>query len=423
MLATDSLLSRIILHVFTHAPLTRILLLRITKMADDVANSFQNPFKGKMYNKPCTSEADCVDVYEGCAVDYKGNEATAQNFLKILSGDASAGGKVLKSTSSDKVFVNFVDHGGSGIIAFPKGPYLHASDLVSTLKAGNSKSLWSKLVFYMEACESGSMFKGLLPTDINVFATTAADATEPSWGTYCPPNDKVNGHNMNTCLGDLYSVNWMEDSDRATAAGTFSTESLGDQFTTVKKLTNKSHPLEFGDETFVSDTISQYQGSGAKKAMFSGSKPASAMDEAESEMRLASSVDSRDIAVHLKFFEYMRATDMESRHTASQALVAELQHREQLDQRFRQIAVGLFGASMHEHELEHPMQPANFKCIKTANAMLRDVCTDYDDYSLKYSHLLVNACEKGLSFDVINTALRAVCAPTVFKAEKQLDLV
>jgi hypothetical protein len=103
--------------------------------------------------------------------------------------------------------------------------------------------------------------------------------------------------------------------------------------------------------------------------------------------------------------------------------VAELQHREQLDQRFRQIAVGLFGASMHEHELEHPMQPANFKCIKTANAMLRDVCTDYDDYSLKYSHLLVNACEKGLSFDVINTALRAVCAPTVFKAEKQLDLV
>lgn len=49
---------------------------------------------------------------------------------------------------------------------------------------------YSKLVFYMEACESGSMFK-TLPTDLNIFATTAANAKESSWGTYCPPHDQV----------------------------------------------------------------------------------------------------------------------------------------------------------------------------------------------------------------------------------------
>jgi legumain len=376
-----------------------------------------------MFNKPCTDSNDCVDVYDGCKVDYKGNDATAQNFLKILTGDASAGGKVLKSTSTDKVFVNFVDHGGSGIIAFPKGPYLHASDLVSSLKEGNTKSLWSKLVFYMEACESGSMFTGLLPSNINVFATTAADATEPSWGTYCPPNDKVNGKAMNTCLGDLYSVNWMEDSDRATASGNFNSETLGDQLTTVKKLTNKSHVLEFGDETFVSDTIAQFQAGGAKKAVLQGKFQAGAVDEAEAQMRIASSVDSRDIAVHLKFYEYMRATDMDSRHAASRALVAEVQLREKLDLQFHHIAVGLFGASQSALMMETPMQPNNFKCIKTANAMLRDVCTDYDDYSLKYSHILVNACEKGLSFEEISKALRSVCAPVATTSEKQLDIV
>lgn len=32
-------------------------------------------------------------------------------------------------------------------------------------------------------------------------------------GTYCPPDDKVNGKELNSCLGDLYSVNWMEDAD------------------------------------------------------------------------------------------------------------------------------------------------------------------------------------------------------------------
>lgn len=36
-------------------------------------------------------------------------------------------------------------------------------------------------------------------------------ADESSWGTYCPPDDMVDGVAVGSCLGDLYSVNWMED--------------------------------------------------------------------------------------------------------------------------------------------------------------------------------------------------------------------
>jgi legumain len=57
------------------------------------------------------------------------------------------------------------------------------------------------------------MFEGLLPLNINIYATTAANSKESSWGTYCYPDDVVNGVHINSCLGDLYSVNWMEDSD------------------------------------------------------------------------------------------------------------------------------------------------------------------------------------------------------------------
>ena len=42
---------------------------------------------------------------------------------------------------------------------------------------------------------------------------------------------------IGACLGDLYSVNWMEDSD---AQGEGS--SLEQQYEKVVKLTNKSHP-------------------------------------------------------------------------------------------------------------------------------------------------------------------------------------
>lgn len=47
----------------------------------------------------------------------------------------------------------------------------------------------------------------------NVYAVSAANPTESSWGTYCAPDDKVNGKAIGSCLGDLFSVNWMENSD------------------------------------------------------------------------------------------------------------------------------------------------------------------------------------------------------------------
>jgi legumain len=48
------------------------------------------------------------------------------------------------------------------------------------------KKMYRELVFYLETCESGSMFKNL-PKNINVFAESAANAKESSWATYCHP--------------------------------------------------------------------------------------------------------------------------------------------------------------------------------------------------------------------------------------------
>ncbi|RWW20736.1 hypothetical protein GW17_00015141 [Ensete ventricosum] len=38
-------------------------------------------------------------------------------------------------------------------------------------------------VIYVEACESGSIFEGLMPEDLNIYVTTASNAEESSWGT------------------------------------------------------------------------------------------------------------------------------------------------------------------------------------------------------------------------------------------------
>ena len=73
--------------------------------------------------------------------------------------------------------------------------------------------MYKSLVFYLESCESGSMFEDL-KVDIGIYGVSAANPTESSWGTYCPPDDKVGGKSIGSCLGDLFSINWLEDSDK-----------------------------------------------------------------------------------------------------------------------------------------------------------------------------------------------------------------
>jgi len=63
----------------------------------------------------------------------------------------------------------------------------------------------------MEACDAGSMFEGLLPNDINIYVTTASNALENSFAFYCPDRYPPPPPEYNICLGDLYSISWMED--------------------------------------------------------------------------------------------------------------------------------------------------------------------------------------------------------------------
>lgn len=96
---------------------------------NDVYNDPSNPFPNTLFNKPTNTTG--IDVHKGCVIDYQGNDVTAANYLSILKGDAAAmkgigTGRVLTSTANDKVFLNFADHGGAGLIAFPVGDYLYA---------------------------------------------------------------------------------------------------------------------------------------------------------------------------------------------------------------------------------------------------------------------------------------------------------
>ena len=87
---------------------------------DDIASSEENPFPGKVFNRPTFKGTAGVDVYAGCNIDFAGKSITPQTFAAVLAGNTSvvetqcakagkndcrSGTKVLKWGPNDNVFL------------------------------------------------------------------------------------------------------------------------------------------------------------------------------------------------------------------------------------------------------------------------------------------------------------------------------
>merc|ERR1712194_765680 len=357
---------------------------------------------GKIFNKPTAAGTPGTDVYEGCKIDYKGKDVNAANFLKVLSGDTSASGPVLKSTATDNVFVYYVDHGGVGILGVPSGAaggYIHAADINTALETLQSKGGYKELLFYLEACESGSIFENLLKAP-NAKAVTAANAKESSWGWYCAGSgtggDMVDGKAINSCLGDEFSVRWMEDTD----AATISTETIGQQVTKVVAAVTKSHVQQYGVKTFDSEPIGDFQGNDGVVSTLAASAPAN-----------GNGVNSRQVEVHQAYYKVLRAETADKRKVAEQGLSAILAQRKSADLTF--AAIASFAAKGDETKaeelLEGPVDAFNASCHKAVLETVVEHCGAFGDYSLRYSRLFANMCETTMSQQEMTAAIGQGC--------------
>ena len=361
---------------------------------DDIAHSWKNPFKGKLFNKPTPKGTEGVDVYEGCKIDYKGRDATAKHVTAVLTGDdkATKGKPVLKSNENSKVFFYFADHGAPGLVAMPTGGSLYADKLHEAVKTMHEKKMYKEMVMYVEACESGSMFENILEDNLNVYAVSAANSHESSWASYCSPDNKVNGKSVRACLGDLFSTNWMEDSDKAK----MSSETLQTQYDTVTSETSRSHVLQWGEVSMATEPIGDFQAGDVdnKKTTFKSIfkdfgyniyKEFAGQLKVPSERKNMFAVDSRDVGLHTAYAAVTEDPSPEN-HKALQEV---LEHRMMVDKTFKEI----FPDHMEAVQNKSTPLPTNFECYRHLVTSFEQNCFEFSDYSMKYMGALVAECE------------------------------
>lgn len=362
----------------------------IVMMYDDIANNEENPDKGVLINRPKGE-----NVYEGVKIDYKGKHVTPEVFLAALKGEkqklhGKGTGRVIESGPDDHIFVNFVDHGAPGLVAFPDSE-LHARTFIKALKSMHENKQYSQMVIYVEACESGSMFKGLLPDNINIYATTAANGKESSYATYYDEH-------LKTFLGDLYSVKWMENSDVAN----LNKESLISQFEVVKKETNKSHVQEFGDMSMGKEPVGDFQGNHQSDRNI------------YYEHIDAVSVPTHDTQLYILHDQIAKAKSEQEKGNLTVQLLQEFKDRDTITTEMKHIVAF---ALNHDHimvgaALATRTEQINFDCYEPSVMHYTANCRKFsqDPFAMRVLYALQNVCNtEDMTAETVISAIDKVC--------------
>ena len=359
----------------------------ITLMYGDIPTSKENPYPGTIYNHPGYRQRN---YQEGLVIDYsKEHHLTRDLYVAILLGDEKTVSelsgiehpKVLKSTAEDNIFLYYIDHGADGVVAMPEGKCLTSDMLIETFQKMHEKKMYKRMVYYLESCNAGTMWEEL-PTDINVYALSSTEPGESSWGTYCPPDDEIEGVNLGTCLGEVWSCFWLEQDDVAD----LKTLTLQKQFDDAKEFTKTSHPLQFGDMEIAKDVLVNYISADVsrRKNLRSSSKPTKQWN-------------SRDIQMLYWKNRALNENDKEAYDMYMKVVERNLN----ADRYFQKLAKKVMGKD--DTMLDTYISKKNWPCY---NAVLDKYQSMYEftDYSLQYARTLANICSlyKGKVEDILN---------------------
>ncbi|KMT17972.1 hypothetical protein BVRB_2g033180 [Beta vulgaris subsp. vulgaris] len=371
----------------------------IVFMYDDIAHNDENPRKGTIINNPKGG-----DVYKGVPKDYTGDSLTTLNLLAAILGNKTAikggSGKVVDSGPNDRIFIYYSDHGSPGVLTMPNDDDLYAKDLINTLKKKHLMGTYKNMVIYVEACEAGSLFAGLLPKDWNIYVTTASNPDESSWAVYCPGFDPSPPSEFDTCLGDLYSVAWMEDIEIHNA----DTETLAQQYQVVKKRTaaggdHGSHVMEYGNMNFNAEPLSLYLGSAPNSAHKHHNKGGKGSHKPISSI---AAVEQHEADILYLRRKVLRAPEGSvKRKQYEKELEDAISHREQVDCTFEEIGKAVFGDDNGIQMIKTVRsagQPVvdDWDCFKTLVDTYKTHCGPLSTYGKKHMRAFANMCNAGV---------------------------
>jgi len=279
------------------------------------------------------------------------------------------------------------------MVGMPDGEPLWADELVETLAKMKKRGMFKNLVFYLESCESGSMFQNLLNNKMGVYAMTAASSNESSYASYWDDERKV-------WLADQFSASWIVDSEVNMTANF---ETIKQQFETTKNRTNKSHVQQYGNLNMTHEQVGEFQG--IEDEIRSNPNRKFIYDP--------SPVSQWDIKLETLKRRLANETSIRRKAKMQEKIDMEILHRHQIEYVFRIIVDytvpkrrGYNNTFAYWKNLHLP--PRNFTALRLVWAYASDECLDWTAYSLQFWGVLVSLCES-LGYPILYRGMKMAC--------------
>merc|ERR1711916_235010 len=199
---------------------------------------------------------------------------------------------------------------------------------------------------------------------------------------YCGTEANVNGKSINSCLGDLFSVSWMEDADAVDTTK----ESLEENFQTVKTATTRSQVMQWGDTTYTDDKFSEFIGN---------LDPSLSASEKEAPTGL---VNARQIDLERLYSMYTAATTSAERLQIGQELQQLLTEQLNVDMIHEKFLALVFpGDEAKQEEMRTAkVAPSLRDCeMRVHQAFETHAAQHYtvnSGFALQFHHIVVNVC-------------------------------
>ena len=352
-----------------------------------------NPWPGKLFTLS-DPDGEGWDHAAGCKdhFDYQGKMIEPDVVLAIIRQDEEKvksltgleNPKVFHTTEDDTLFIYYSDHGYQGGVGCGSGR-ITTEQMQDALKYLHENKKYSKMAFFLEACESGSVFD-TLPTNLNIYAFTSANQTEPAWCDYCPPNDVVNHEHIDACLSmyydNEYQLLWEQESTTIT---------LGELFQKTHDEVAKSQTQEvseWGDLSMKDLPMTTFIGDKPIKTRNFARRPAS-----------NTRIEKSEAPIHVAKWRAIRADS-----NSNAAALAEL--RELLSVRAKEeVEVMRLGAAvLGEKEMSDKLNVDTYKydreCVSTMFNNLLSKCKHTLPFPATTRNLVHAMCEKGMHKNV-----------------------
>ncbi|KAI0708732.1 peptidase C13 family-domain-containing protein [Cerioporus squamosus] len=151
----------------------------ILMLADDAACNPRNKFPGCVY----ANSGRHLDLYgDNIEVDYRGNEVTVENFLRVLTGRVEPSvprSKRLLTDDRSNVFIFMTGHGGNEFLKFQDNEEISAFDIADAIAQMWEKKRYHELFFMIDTCQANTMYSKFYSP--NVLATGSSVIHENSY--------------------------------------------------------------------------------------------------------------------------------------------------------------------------------------------------------------------------------------------------